>query len=99
MFRRADVDVVGRWLFGAADGALSPGSPLRFEVRAGLVRAVTAFNADRRESRREVPVLGGADAIVVPGLSDGHLHLGATAASLSGRDLGSDHPGSTENLP
>ena len=98
MFRRADVDVVGRWLFGAADGALSPGSPLRFEVRAGLVRAVTAFDADRRESRREVPVLGGADAIVVPGLSDCHLHLVATAASLSGRDLASDHPGSIESL-
>ncbi|MFM8410104.1 MAG: amidohydrolase family protein [Alphaproteobacteria bacterium] len=34
----------------------------------------------------------------MPGLADSHLHLVATATSLSGLDLSSDHPGSIDEL-
>ncbi|MFM7737159.1 MAG: hypothetical protein ACKPBU_14415, partial [Alphaproteobacteria bacterium] len=60
--------------------------------------SVERLSAGVDESPREVPVEGGEDAVLLPGLADSHLHLVATATSLCGLDLSSDHPGSIDDL-
>lgn len=93
-----DRDLVGRPLETGPVGILAWSEPVRVAIRSGRVVSVQRLGGPVDERPREVPVLGDADALLLPGLADSHLHLVATAAVLSGRDLAADHPRTIEEL-
>jgi len=94
----SDRDLVGRPLAARRDGSLAWAEPVRVAIRAGRIASVERLGGPVGDRPVEVPVQGDADAVLLPGLADSHLHLVATAAALAGRDLASDHPGSIEEL-
>jgi predicted amidohydrolase YtcJ len=89
------LEVVGRALVATAAGELRLTDPLALALRGTRVASVGPAAAAFRASWQRV---GHADAILMPGLADSHIHLVATAASRLGIDLAADPPCSLAGL-
>ncbi|HYC22773.1 MAG TPA: amidohydrolase family protein [Candidatus Bathyarchaeia archaeon] len=90
------VVVTGRALVAAPDGSLRPTAPLSIECAGGLIRRITPRQRPTNGGdslRRESPLFpGDPDAVLLPGLSDSHLHLLAAAADRASLSLADDRP-------
>jgi hypothetical protein len=94
--------VIGRLLVGRPDGSLGLTAAARLDCADGrIVRIRSGSGRAAREagsSGSDPPTVGNPESVLLPGLSDSHLHLIACAADRATLDLARDRPRSIDDL-
>ncbi|MEW6273123.1 MAG: amidohydrolase family protein, partial [Thermodesulfobacteriota bacterium] len=92
------VHVVGRPLAADAAGSLRPAEPVLLRIEDGRVASCTPLAG--LHAGRGVPgeTLGDPDALLLPALSDSHVHLVACAAEREAVDVATPRPASVAEI-